>query len=103
VISIGGHTHRPNPIQTIEENARRVAPVLDGAGQQVAGSVDVARVVRRDAVMQTFVGLTLSFGERTSRALDICASAIMVPIEEHNTRPYTDRALVLPSEIVIKS
>jgi hypothetical protein len=52
--------------------------------------------------MEQLLRFTLTFGQRAPGALDVGTGAVMVALEEHDSRPDADRVLVMTREIVIE-
>ena len=100
---IGRETNGTNAIQTIEKDAGGVTALLQRAREELARLVDFASVVCDDAVVKTFLGLTLPLGKRAASPLDVGARTIVMTVEKNNARPDADRALILSAEIMIES
>ena len=96
--------HTPaKTMQTIQEDMGSVAPPLDRPAQKVAGLLDLAGVVRRDARVKELLRFALTLGERAARPLDVRASAIVIALQKNHARPDANGAFVLAGEIVIES
>ena len=100
---IGTRSDRPYPVQAVEKDTGGITPQFHGAREKVARLVDLTGVVRDDAVVKTFLGLTLPLREGATSPFDVGTGAIVMTVEENDTRPNADRALILSAEIMIES
>ena len=92
------------PLHPVEQDQRFVArgPLLDCAGQQVAGALDVSGFVRIESAVQELLGLALPFAERAARPLDIGARTRVATVEKEDACPEVNRLLVAPREVLIE-
>src|SRR5438046_2031022 len=92
-------------VHSLEQYERLVAwrTLIDGARQQVPCALDVACLVRVQAAVQQFLRFPLPFGDRRSRAVDVCASPIVIALEEDHARPDVDCLFVFGCEVMIKT
>jgi hypothetical protein len=98
-------SHRIEVSQSLEEHERTLvwSPLLDGPRQQVAGALKIASLIRRDTLMETFLGFALTFGEGASGAFDVRTRSAVTPFEKGHARPDVDRFFVVAAEVVIET
>ena len=77
--------------------------LFDRTRQQIARALQLARLVGRNALMETLFRFALPFGERAPRALDVGSRPPVTALEERDTGPHVDRLLVVSAKVVIET
>jgi hypothetical protein len=97
--------HRIEASETLQEHEREIirTALFNRTCQQIARTLEIARLIRGDSLVQALLGFALTFGKRAAGALDVCASAAVATLEEGDARPHIDRLLVVATEVVVET